>query len=94
MLEHVGERLLDDAVDRQLDAAGQRLRLADHLQAHRQSGVAVARDQLVQLGERRLRARLGAVLGRAQQREDPPQLGQALLAAGLDAGERVVGHVG
>ena len=68
VLEHVGERLLDDAVDRQLDAAGQRLRLADHLQAHRQSGVAVARDQLVQLARataagatrRRARARAAA----------------------------------
>ena len=58
VLEHVRQRLLDDAVDRELDAAGQRLRLADHLQSHRQSGVAVARDQLVELGERRLRARL------------------------------------
>jgi hypothetical protein len=38
-------------------------------------------------------ARLGRPLGLAQQREDSPQLSQALLAASLDAGERLFGHI-
>ena len=61
VLEHVRKCLLDDAIDRQLHTAWQRLLLAFHLQPYRQPGVAVVRDQLVQIRERRLRARLGAV---------------------------------
>ena len=94
VLERVRERLLHDPVDGELDAAGKRRRLTDHLQSYGQSGGAVARDELVQLGERGLRARLRPLLGLSQQREDSPQLGQALLAASLDAGERLVGDLG
>ena len=38
--------------------------------------------------------RLRGPFGLSQQRQDPPQLGQALLAALLDTGERVVRRVG
>ncbi|MGI9097437.1 MAG: hypothetical protein ACR2H2_02905 [Solirubrobacteraceae bacterium] len=47
-------------------------------------------DEAGDVGQRRLRARVGAGVGIAQQRQDPPQLGDAPLAAGLDAGERLV----
>ena len=94
VLERVRERLLDDAKDGELDAAGQRLWLAGHLEPYRESGGAVARDEPIEVRERRLRTRLGAPVGLAQQREDPAQLGQALFAARLDAGECLVGHLG
>jgi hypothetical protein len=94
VLECVRQRLLHDPVDGELDAAGQPQRFTDHLQSNRQSGVAVARDELVQLGERGLGTGFRRLLGLSQQREDAPQLGQALLAASLDAGERLLRSLG
>src|SRR5262249_24918924 len=54
VLERVRQSLLLDAVDGELDAAGQRARFANDLEAYGQSGLAVAGDEVFQLGKRRL----------------------------------------
>ena len=58
VLEHVGQRLLHDPVRRQVDARRHRVAAAPSMSTvDRQPGAATCVDQLVEVGQRRLRAR-------------------------------------
>ena len=94
VLEGVGERLLDDAVHRQLERARQRPRLALDRQVDRQLALRRLRDQLRQLREVGLRRQRVVLALAAQEAEQPVQLDDGLPAGRLDRAERLLRLVG
>ena len=73
VLGRVGERLLDDPVRGEVDAAGERGRLALDPQLDRLAGVAGARGERVDVREARRRGRVGV-----RRADEPAELGQRL----------------
>ena len=85
VLDDVGERLLDDAVDRQLQRRGERAVGPGHVQVHRGARGPDGLDQLLDVDEPRGRRQGGrSVLLVAQQPEDDPQFFLGRSADGLD----------
>ena len=84
MLEHVGERLLDDPVGGEVEPGRQRPPLALLVQHHGQPGGTRALEQRVERAQRGLRRQRRLLLVRVQHAEQPPHLGQRLAAGALD----------
>jgi hypothetical protein len=96
MAEDVGQRLLHGAKHGQVDAGGNRPRLARDVERHVQPAAAGALDQLreVMYAGRRGTGRDGAILAPPQHVQHRPQLAERLLAGVLDGGQRGSGLVG
>ncbi len=91
MLAHVGQRLLDDPVDRQLHAPGQLTGLPGGREVDREPGGADLLEQLGQLLDARLRHVLVRGVGGPQHPEQAAHLDQRLAAGGRDGAERLLG---
>ena len=92
VLERVGQRLLDDAEDRQLQPRGERdLRPPGHLVADRQTRGAHVLQQLVELVEPGLRRQPRVLVVLAQDAEQAAHLGQRLAAGARRGAHRVLG---
>ena len=81
VLDDVGQRLLEDPERRQVDALGERARVALDGELDPQAGRARALQQVVEVGQPRLRRALGRlVLVGSQQLERAVHLGHRLAA--------------
>ena len=84
VLEDVGQRLLDDPVDRHVHGRGQRGEVAVDDQVHRQARGPDAGGQRVQVADARLRGEPGLLVRVAQDAQQAAGLGQCLPGAVLD----------
>src|SRR2546422_2488914 len=93
MPDHVGERLLDDPVGRQVDARREVARLAGNIEADFNAGRRRARNDTLELGQSgRWRSRLRAI-ALTQQAERRAQLLECFLAGLVDRDESAPGLV-
>ena len=93
-LERAGERLLDDAIGREVDAGRERRVLAADVELDRQARRAHARDEVGEMGERRLRRERELLVLAAQHPEQRPDLAERLAPGVLHGSERQLGVVG
>jgi hypothetical protein len=84
VLEHVGERLLDDAEGGEVDARGELAALPFDEQLYRQLGAPELLEQLTDALEPRLRRKLGGLGVPVQQAEQPTHLGERPPSGALD----------
>ena len=93
-VEGAGERLLHDAIGGQVDAGREWHALTADVQLDRQAGCAHARDELGDMGERRLRGERELLVLPAQHPEQRPDLAERLAPGVLHGSERAPGDVG
>ena len=94
MLDHVGERLLHDAVGRQLDAGVDAHARSLDVERHRHAGVAHVVDEARQVGEPGRRCVVALAVAVAQHAEQAAHLGERAAGGGRDGLERGTGLVG
>ena len=88
MLERVRERLLDDAVRRQVEAGRQRAGLPGYVDRHLEAGGLYLFHEVVELGEAGPSALRSLVVRDEQDVQEPAELGHAFTAHQLDRRER------
>jgi hypothetical protein len=89
VLQRVRERLLDEAVGRQVDALRQLGRLALEAQLGREAGLAGLRDELLDVLEARLRHERRGLLGAAEHADEAAHLREGRAAGLLDRAQRL-----
>src|SRR5207237_513221 len=78
VLERVRESFLDEPVGGEVDAGRKLLRIALDPQVDGEPGLARVLDELVEVGEARLRSKRGRLLGAPQHADHPPHLRERL----------------